>query len=225
MNKSLFRLLSIKNSLKSEKGSFTIEASLVFPVIFLLVLSFIFISIFIYEKASLYYIASTVAERAAYNWNNSFKSTSTGELELGSYESRLYWRLADDKILDSLLSLSNNYQPIEFNINEDYVFLDSLPEKKLLLSAKNIPEGINGKLIYQNNIQRKVIVELESSLRVPSFVVNLIGSRIKARAYSTITEPVEFIRTIDFLRNYSYLLEKNKDTVKNVLNKQIEKEK
>ncbi|MGD9677844.1 MAG: TadE/TadG family type IV pilus assembly protein [Vulcanibacillus sp.] len=224
MNKRLHKLRQIKDSLRSDKGSFTIEASMVFPIVFLLVLSLVFVSIVIYEKASLYYIASCTAERATYNWNNSFKNLSTGEFALGEYESSLYWRLTDDRIFDSLLNLSNDFQPIEVTIKEDYGLGYSLPGKKMMLLADNIPKNLSGRIIYQNSIQRGIIVELESSMKVPSFVTALIGQKIVERAYSTVTEPVEFIRTIDFLMGYSYIVSENKEKVTNILKKEQAKE-
>ena len=93
-----------------------------------------------------------------------------------------------------------------------------------MLFADNIPKSLSGRIIYQNNIQRGIIVELESSMKVPSFVTALIGQKIVERAYSTVTEPVEFIRTIDFLRGYSYIVSENKEKVTNILKKEEAKE-
>ncbi len=216
----MIRTNSVKGFMKSKEGSFTIEASLVFPIIFLLVLSMIFISMYIYQKASLYYIASCTADRIAFNWNNSYKDFSTGEVAFGKYEDSLYWRLTDDRLLDSLLVLTNDYKPIEVNINDNNSIGDSLPENKLINNAGYLPNGVNGKIIYHNYVQREIIVELESQIKIPIFIANLVGDKINARAESTITEPVEFIRTIDFVRRYSHILEENKDKVKDILSKQ-----
>ena len=220
----MIRLNLLKRLIKNKEGSFTIEASLVFPIIFLLVLAMIFISMYIYQKSSLYYIASSTSERIAFNWNNSYKVFSTGEVEFGKYEDSLYWRLTNDRLLDSLLVLTNDYQPIEVNINDNNYISDSLLVNKLIANAKCLPNGSNGKITFHNYGQREIIVELESQIKIPIFIANLVGEKTNAKAKSTIAEPVEFIRTIDFVREYSNILETSKDKVKNIFNNQMAKE-
>lgn len=214
----------VKRFMKNKEGSFTIEASLVFPIIFLLILSMILISTYIYQKASLYYIASSTSERIAFNWTNSYKDFSTGELNIGEYEDNLYWRLIDDRFFGSLLNLANDYQPIEVSLIGNNITDDSLPENKLIASATYLPNGNSGKIVFHNYGLREITVELESQINIPIFISNLVGEKINARSKSTITDPVEFIRAIDFVREYSYILELNKLKVKDILNKQLLKQ-
>lgn len=206
----------------NKKGSFTIEASLIFPIIFILVIVFIFISIVIYQKVYLYYISSVAVERASYNWSNSYKDPITGEFNIGEKDG-LYWRLADDNITGLLFGITDTYEPLEIEINSNNSS-NSLPEKKLLSIANILPSGIEGKLIYQHNLERKIIIELESQLKLPSFITTVIGDKLSVRTTSIITEPVEFIRTIDFIRMYANLLSDNKESIKKILNKQKMKE-
>jgi hypothetical protein len=190
---------------RSEKGSFTIESTLIFPVIFLLTVSFLFISIFMYQKVTLFYIASQAAERTAYNWNNSYKDPFTGEFQMGESDG-LYWRLTDDRLLDLLLVLSNQYEPSQVTLDSP-ASSNELPKHKLQRMASKIPNAIEGKLIYQNSIyKRSIIVELESPIKMPSFVSDLIGNKINARASAHVHDPVEFIRTVDLVLNYSDML-------------------
>lgn len=207
----------------NKEGSFTIEASLIFPIIFLIILCFIIVSIVSYQKASLYYISSLTAERAAYNWTNSYKDSVTGEFNIEKNDG-LYWRLIDDNVIEILFGYTDICNAIEVEIGDDIYSANTLPRKKLLSIANTLPSGVEGKLIYQHNLQREIIVELESSIKAPNFVETLIGDKIRVSSKSIITDPVEYIRTVDFIRLYSDLLSKNKDSIKNILNKQKNKE-
>lgn len=226
MKNPFIRNLNKYRSRKDNEGSFTIEASLVFPMILLLIVAFILISIYIYQKVTLYYIASQAAERAAFVWDNSSRDLLTGEyLNLNTevaYDG-LYWRLTDDRILDLLLSNFADYRSSEVLIGSGIQTEETdedLPLKKMQRVAKIIPEGISGTISYHNNLaERKITVELESPLKIPSFVGNLIGDKIKAKASATITDPVEFTRNIDFVRIYGQWLLKNRDKVKGILKK------
>lgn len=222
MNHRSFKLnLKYHRFKRSEKGSFTIESTLIFPIIFFLTVSFLFISIFMYQKVTLFYIASQAAERTAYNWNNSYKEATTGDFQMGESDG-LYWRLTDDRLLDILFGLSNQYVPSHISLDSP-TSSNELPKQKLQRMASKIPNGIEGKLIYQNSIyNRSIIVELESPIKIPSFVSNLIGDKINARASAHVHDPVEFIRTVDLVLNYADML---KEQGGKILKKQKEREK
>ena len=219
---ALFMRFSKK--LDKEKGSFTIEASLIFPVIFILTVLLIFISIYIYEKVTLYYAASQAAERAAYYWNNSHQDPVTGEFSLNEYDG-LYWRMNDDRIIEGLLNIVSNKPSLTIQLNDLSGSNDELARKKLIRTAGTIAKEIQGTITYQNHLlERKIIVELESPLKIPAFVGNLIGHIIKAKAEATVTDPVEFIRTVDLLRYYEQIFSQHKEKAKEILKLQKKKE-
>lgn len=62
-----------KSFKKSEKGMFTIEASLIFPTIFIVTLALILFSLVVYEKVVVYEKAHLIAERTSFTWDNSKK--------------------------------------------------------------------------------------------------------------------------------------------------------
>lgn len=205
---------------ENEKGSFTVEASLVFPIILLLTVAFILISVYIYERVYLYYVASITAERTTYSWNNSSKNPYTGEYELGSYDN-LYWRLTDDQLFN-FFSLSEQESHLIKISTEGSSQYDSLAEQKLQNSASLLPSGINGSLTYQNSlIAKRVTVNLETPIKISPLLGRLIGDKISSSASSTITDPVEFIRTIDLVITNKDRLNK-RDEAKTVLDKQNE---
>src|SRR5699024_10110156 len=93
--------LNMKNEMskfnREEKGSFTIETTLIFPTIFIITIIIIFLSIVIYEKVVVYQKAYVVAERIAFTWDNSKKEINNGSFAENEYTSMsgmdgLYWR-------------------------------------------------------------------------------------------------------------------------------------
>ena len=79
---------------KKEEGSFTFEASLVFPIVLFILVLILFFSMYMYQKTFLNQHAYAASERAAYSWDNSHKQAMTGEVVAGEYDN-LYWRLTD----------------------------------------------------------------------------------------------------------------------------------
>src|SRR5699024_10636562 len=82
---------------KNEKGMFTLEASLIFPIIFVVTISLILFSLVFYQKVVVYQKANMIAERTAYTWDNSQKDFNTGSFAENQYSSMdagdgLYWR-------------------------------------------------------------------------------------------------------------------------------------
>ncbi len=227
--KIMKRIIVLLRRKKNEKGSFTIEASLLFPIIFLALVAMIFFSIFVYQKVVLYYIASEVAERVAFHWDNSNKDPYTGAFSIEDRDP-LYWRLTDDNILDILFNTNSEYKRT-VNLSSDERSLPTaddvpLPTKKLYNIANIIPKGIEGKLTYKNNwIERKVTVELYSPIKLPLFLQTILGNKVTATASATITDPIEFIRNIDFVRKYSNALMDNKDTISEYFKGKKEKKK
>lgn len=209
---------------KNEKGSFTIEASLVFPLIFLITLGLLLVSIVIYEQVYFYYIATQAVERSAYTWDNSNKNPYTGAFHLGEYDG-LYWRLTDDNILDLFIEDSDSNSKRVVLGEAKY---EDLTEKKLNNVAVEIPSGINGELIYTNNlVERRVTAKLQSKFKLPSSIKLLLGSDvINVTASATVTDPVEFIRTVNLVTdNADKLTNGDKSKAKNVLDKQKENDK
>lgn len=214
---------------KNERGSFTLEASLIFPIILLLTMAFILISVFIYERVFLYYIAATTAERTTYSWNNSNKNPLTGEFALGSYDD-LYWRLTDDNLFGFFIQSeqggSSLKVSVDGNSNTGLVGTnnsDSLAENKLQSSLVLIPDGINGTTTYRNIVvDKKVSVYLENPVKISPPLGDLIGNKITVNASSTITDPVEFIRTTNLIiTNLDKL--GDKDKAKSILSKKKKK--
>lgn len=199
----------------NQKGSFTIEASLVFPMIFLITILLIFMNLYVYQKSTLYYLADTTAKHAAWNWDNSYKDAKTGAFN--PYEKNaatgqqlkndgLYWRFSDYHILDVLtfnfssavsprsLSISNNDRSEPTNRGDDLIAY------KLQKASSILPVGVSGTISYENKFyKRKISVKLQNPLRMPDFIKAMFKTElVEAEASAFVTEPAEFIRNIDF---------------------------
>lgn len=193
---------SSNNKFKKEEGSFTVEASLIFPVVLFILVLLLFFTMYMYQKTFLNQHAYAASERAAYSWDNSHKQAMTGEFVVGEHDN-LYWRLTDDRMLGALFGWAgvDNQVSVSIPAGEG----GSLSEQKLAQAVQHMPSAMKGMIEYQNSlIQRKVTTKLEQviSLPLPSFLFDS-GNRVLTQGSSAVVEPVEFIRTVDLIRYYA----------------------
>ena len=183
---------------RDSEGSFTLEASLIFPIMFIVTIALILFSLVVYEKVVIFQRAHLIAERAAYTWDNSHKDFETGEFEANEYSTMengdgLYWR--------------TNYIGEEF-ISQ--VFGGGLGGVGGVKTAKAQDKGgemlpgatINVTPPSSAGFDRKIEVTLTGRLRVPDFVDLITGGDFTVTAAASIKDPVEMIRTTDFIFNY-----------------------
>ncbi|MBU5440725.1 TadE/TadG family type IV pilus assembly protein [Paenibacillus sp. MSJ-34] len=199
--------------LSDERGSFTIEASMLFPLIFFILTALLFFCLYMYQKVVLVYVASTAVDRAAYSWDNSGKAPKTGEVPEGRHDG-LYWRLSDDRALDVLFGLSQHYERARFVVtgrnglhgqgaSAEPSPGGGLPLTKMGNAARYIPQGLSGEMIYTNALlQRKVAVRLHNPLRFPPLEKIMGKVRVETGLSSSIVDPVEFVRTVELSRYY-----------------------
>lgn len=179
---------------KEEKGSFTLEATLLFPILIILVLLFIFFSLVIYEKVTLQYKANRIASQLAHSWTSSTKDWMTGEIDNNGYVTLngdgLYWRLTGNNFLAKTgIDLGDN----------------GLVSKKIAKAGSDASH-----VSYENGLfGQKIIVTLERQLSLPQFVTDLFGiDKLETTASYPVVEPVEMIRNTDLML---YGIDKFKD--------------
>jgi len=187
--------------LRSRDGKFTIEASLVFPVIFFTILLLLFFCMYLYQTAVLGQTAFVAAERSAYAWDNSYRKPRTGAYEKDQHDS-LYWRIHDDGMLRLLFSSSGGGSSavLELPMGEES---GSLPLRKLGNTGREIPAGIEGQMKYDNKLLfRKVSVSLNRYASLAPLEAVMGDVRQSGHSASYIVEPVEWIRTVELVRYY-----------------------
>lgn len=187
----------------SEEGTYTVEASIIFPVVFYCSLAMLFFAMLMYQHVISTHAATLAAERGAAFWDNSFKDATTGSYPEGKRDG-LYWRLFDDFMLDRLLGVVTGsvMNEVSLPVSGDY---SSIPEKKLMRAGRLLPPIFQGKIKFDNiAIERKVKVLLERPLFQTAFE-RLSGRRVsgEGEAAAAVVEPVEFIRSVEFGR-YMY---------------------
>lgn len=187
----------------SEDGAYTVEASIIFPVVFYCSLAMLFFAMLMFQHVMSSHAATLAAERGAAFWDNSFKDATTGTYPEGKHDG-LYWRLFDDFMLDRLLGVVTGSvtNEISLPVNSDS---SSLPEKKLMRAGRLLPPIFRGEMKFDNiAIERKVKVSLNRPLYQTAFE-QFTGRRVsgKGEATAAVVEPVEFIRSVEFGR-YMY---------------------
>ncbi|MFD1017671.1 TadE/TadG family type IV pilus assembly protein [Thalassobacillus hwangdonensis] len=188
-------ILKIRRFRKNETGSFTIEASIVFPILLILTLCLIFFSLVIYQKAMLHYSANTIADRLAYTWDNSKKDWATGEFAANDYttfdggDDGLYWRFTNNNFFE------------QFGVN--LPLGDSGVMNRKLDRAKegDLPFGAAADISYENDLTgNHIVVKLRSPVKIPAFTRDLFGiDEIAVETSRRVNEPVEFMRNVDFV--------------------------
>lgn len=199
------RVAEIATTLRSEdRGSFSVEASVVFPVVLLASLALIFFSLYIYEKGLLYHVAAVTADRAAYTWDNTHKDPVTGAFS-ASEQDGLYWRTFEDNV-SGIFSFFTGDGVVGIQLPEDAGRTDlDTPRKKLMNAASLLPPVEKAELTYAHGFFDRVIrVRLENPFRMPDFLRQwLYADRVREQAEARAVDPVEFIRLIDFTKLYA----------------------
>lgn len=188
--------------LRDKDGSFTLEASLVLPLLFYTLLILLFFCLYLYQNTLLGQAASAAAERSAYTWDNSRRDAVTGAIAEGDYDS-LYWRLQDDGMLQAIFGWSLDSKAIRLDLPAEEGAAGSLPLQKLSRTGSGIPGSISGEMRYDNRLLlRKVTVALERLVPLAPLEGWLGDVNQSGRSDAYVVEPVEWIRTVELGRYY-----------------------
>lgn len=191
--------LNMKNEMskfnREEKGSFTIETTLIFPTIFIITIIIIFLSIVIYEKVVVYQKAYVVAERIAFTWDNSKKEIKNGSFAENEYTSMsgmdgLYWR--------------TNQIGIGFIEDVFGTGPTGVRGTKLERAQEEAERVISGSVkdIQVTDVagfNQKVEVTMEVRLKAPNFLNIVLAGDFEVTASASIKDPVETVRLTEFI--------------------------
>lgn len=170
------------------RGSFTVEASILMPVIFLCIIAVVYISLLLYQMALVQAISDRSAERGTATWSNPRKDISTGliakeELKSGG----IYWRLLDINRDEKVKRL-------------DTYFVKQMGHFDVLKGSYSVsPPEVKDYIIY-----KKLVLNTESRYKLPfGKLLSCFGLEehvsFKTRSEAMINEPVEFIRNTDLI--------------------------
>lgn len=196
---------------RSDRGSMTLEASMVFPWVLLTTFLLLLFSVWIMNRATVYYTVAAAGERAAFAWSHSSADIRSGAYPEGQYDS-LYWRLKDDALLAGLFGWSEGgvtRVPIGAGEHEGE---DALAETKLRKTAEATPIR-EGAVSYRNVLwKRELKVETaDAAIPDPLLAWGGLGASRPISVSALVTEPAEWIRSFDLVRYYREKMQKKGD--------------
>ena len=187
---------------KSE-GSVTFEASIVLPVILLILFSMVFFSMYVYHKLVLLDTAVYTATQRAETWDHSGKNLKDGTLNTRANDG-LYWRLFSD------LSGYVSQEGLEVSTGGPQLVQDKSSAALNFVKDRlryEVFESQHSKISvqYKNLIFRRIVsVHIYEYIMIPiNWISNILSPSIAYRAEADVVEPVEFIRIISLAEKYS----------------------
>lgn len=194
-----------KAIMKDNRGSYTLEATIVLPVILLIFFSLVFYAMHLYQKLVIVDTATYTSSQVASNWDNSYKDTENSLLPTMDNDG-LYWRIIGDRSSSALAVKKLNYGK-----NFAEASMESATFKTAVQADPVVSVQYDNKLI-----SRGVTTEISSDLFTPTspLIRSMMGNNINVKVRSDVAEPAEFIRTCDitdetlsqlleFIKNYA----------------------
>jgi len=189
--------------LKKNRGSMTIEAALIVPVIIISLILLVYICIFMYQQAYIKSLSNTAAERGAAVWANPSKDLYVEFVDReGLSNTPLYWRVGE---LFSSKNKQNKYDKVNKFITGSISKYSVFDKNKGPMTLKYTDSNMNVKCeLTDYVIYKKFKVSIEEEYNLPiSNVLNSFGFnvefKISASSESVVSDPVEFVRNTDFV--------------------------
>lgn len=196
---------------RSSRGSVTAEAAIIVPLVILSLAAAIYIGLLLYQRTLIQSAASAAAEAGAAAWPSGTFELENSRPAMNNGRFELYRRLYDSGSEKRLREIEKH---------------------ALLLSSRNEivkpEETVVKAAVKDYAVYRRLEVSIAKYYSMPlgKFVGMFGGSDricINVRAVSTIDEPVELIRNIDFLIDIEKKLEEKFPTLKDLGEKTREK--
>ncbi|MGI6585694.1 MAG: pilus assembly protein [Gracilibacteraceae bacterium] len=190
---------------KSENGSYTVEAVMVFVIIMFAVLALLFSFLYMQQKTSLESIASFAAQQGAEIWPDSRRNI-VDELMISSITYEGYFEKASSGDGKSEMVLRMD---VGNDLSGQKAALIGEALSKRIESTILNPESTRVKITFNNNfLRRSIIIELNQEIKVPlgglkEFFDGKDTLVLSARSAATVTEPDEFIRNADLMAELS----------------------
>lgn len=192
--------------LRDEKGNFTFESALVFPLIILVIVVMMLAAVYMYQVIFLQYVSTSAAERASYIWDDHDRALSTGselsDFQYGVYESNMLLQLIT-KVIP--ISQQNQEKTLYFSSSEPYeaVMTQSLVNDKLNVIkeyASNLPIRMNGSINYSTaSLLPRIEIQLKQEISPLFFQHNMLLPSPSYKVSRSLVQPMELIRDTDFV--------------------------
>ena len=206
-----------------DRGSYTIEASLVFVTIMLALLALLFTFLYMGQRASLESFASFAAQQGAELWLDSRRNMEDGRINNKRPEDSIGYRIFDNLMFSSTTYEGYFEREASDNGKTRVVFKmdagNNLPGHKALLIGEDLckriestilkPESTRIRITFNNNALRgRLIVELIQEIKVPlggikEFFDGKDTLTLSVQSEAAVSEPDEYIRNVDLILELS----------------------
>lgn len=203
--------------LKNERGSYTVEISMIFTLIVFAVITLLFTFLYMHQKALLVNAASFAAQQGAELWLDSRRSMEDGRVDNAEAADPINYRIFDNLLFTDKTYVGYIEEEADGKGGQRPVFKidssDGLPGKKVQLIQEALCRKIYGTVLkpkstkiiisYKNNAFRgKLTVEILQEIAVPlgglkAFFDGKNTLTLSGKSYAVISEPQEYIRNID----------------------------
>ncbi|HZG88515.1 hypothetical protein [Paenibacillus sp.] len=191
----------IDRTLRSEQGTFTLEAALLLPISVAVLVALVFALIAVAQSSLVYITAGESAERVAEHWNRSTKHPETGMYSPLEREP-LYWRWLYDGAEQWFGPAGGGESVrIEYPGEADGSNDESVVKRKLASGVFGWPSAYRGAAAYENGgLLHSVTVSAAVPLSLPAG----LGLPDQATGVSTdsVNDPAEYIRNIELTLGY-----------------------
>jgi hypothetical protein len=192
-------------SSKSERGSITVESSIIVPFIILCIASVIYMGMILHQRALIQSAAEMAAQAGAAAWAKGLCPIGIGKPDKESLEKiKLYRRIYDSEKTERLKQIE--------------VYALELATKSQLIQPDDL---VVKAAIKDYALLRRMEVEITKHIRLPlgKYMRMFGGSgrvEMTVKATASIDEPSELIRNTDFILDIEKELENKFPQLKNV---------
>lgn len=204
MMNNLARIRERTKKYLTENGSYTLETTLIFPLIFIFLLLLLSLSLIQYQLAWQFYETTTIADKTAHNWEVIDRIFITGEYDINAKRSNLYWRITNENVFQGIILAKGAEEGVllrtadKFNNRGTSNLIINQASDLLATSYSNVIKLDTG-LFKQ--------IKVRTIANIVKFLPIEITDELKTTvsSYSYISEPDEFIRLINLLKQQPYL--------------------
>ncbi len=204
MMNNLARIRERTKKYLTENGSYTLETTLIFPLIFIFLLLLLSLSLIQYQLAWQFYETTTIADKTAHNWEVIDRIFITGEYDIDAKRSNLYWRITNENVFQGIILAKGAEEGVllrtadKFNNRGTSNLIINQASDLLATSYSNVIKLDTG-LFKQ--------IKVRTIANIVKFLPIEITDELKTTvsSYSYISEPDEFIRLINLLKQQPYL--------------------
>lgn len=204
MMNNLARIRERTKKYLTENGSYTLETTLIFPLIFIFLLLLLSLSLIQYQLAWQFYETTTIADKTAHNWEVIDRIFITGEYDIDAKRSNLYWRITNENVFQGIILAKGAEEGVllrtadKFNNHGTSNLIINQASDLLATSYSNVIKLDTG-LFKQ--------IKVRTIANIVKFLPIEITDELKTTvsSYSYISEPDEFIRLINLLKQQPYL--------------------